>query len=144
MPSYTATINSTWSLGDAFEYMSDFSNAAGWDPGVVAATRVDQGDVRLGSAFDLTVTFAGRELVLRYRVDAIEIPKQVVFVASTSRLVSTDTLTFENRDGGCRMTYHADLHFKGAAALANPLLALGFRRIGDRAAASLQRVLASS
>ena len=41
------------------------------------------------------------------------------------------------------MTYDARLSFKGLAALANPLLALGFNRVGDRARDSLRKVLSS-
>jgi hypothetical protein len=42
------------------------------------------------------------------------------------------------------MTYDADLRFKGIAAVANPLLAVGFRRVGDRARDSLRSLLTSA
>ena len=141
MPHYSAVISSTWDVERAFEFMSDFSNAALWDPGVVSARRLDAGEVRVGSSFDLTVTFAGRKMTLRYAVRSLKAPHQVVFVASTNQLESIDTLTFEQRDEGCRMIYDADLRFKGLAGVANPLLALGFRRVGDRARDSLRSML---
>jgi len=143
MPRYITVINSTWNVDQAFAFMSDFSNAARWDPGVLSARRLDAGEVRIGSSFDLTVAFAGRKMALRYTVRSLKVPNEVVFVASTSRLESVDTLTFEQLGDGCRMTYDADLKLKGLAAIANPLLALGFRRVGDRARDSLQSVLTS-
>jgi hypothetical protein len=141
MPHYSTIINSTWNVERAFEFMSDFSNAALWDPGVLSARRLDAGEVRVGSSFDLTVAFAGRKMTLRYTVRSLTAPQQVVFVASTNRLESVDTLTFEQLGEGCQMTYEADLRFKGLAGVANPLLALGFRRVGDRARDSLRSVL---
>jgi Polyketide cyclase / dehydrase and lipid transport len=141
MPRYTTVINSTWNVELAFAFMSDFSNAARWDPGVLSARRLDAGEVRVGSSFDLTVAFAGRKMTLRYTVRSLTAPQQVVFVASTNRLESVDTLTFEQLGEGCQMTYDADLRFKGLAGVANPLLALGFRRVGDRARDSLRSVL---
>ena len=143
MPHYITVINSTWNVEQAFAFMSDFSNAARWDPGVLSARRLDAGEVRVGSSFDLTVAFAGRKMTLRYTVRTMKVPREVVFVASTSRLELVDTLTFEQLGDGCRMTYNADLTLKGLAGIANPLLALGFRRVGDRARDSLQSVLTS-
>ncbi|MGA7988910.1 MAG: SRPBCC family protein [Candidatus Dormiibacterota bacterium] len=144
MPRYLTVIDSTWSVAQAFAFMSDFSNAARWDPGVLAAQRLDAGHVKVGSSFDLTVPFAGRKMTLRYAVRSLNAPHQVVFAASTGLLESVDTLTFEALGDACRMTYDADLRFKGIAALANPFLALTFRRIGDRARDSLRSVLTSA
>jgi hypothetical protein len=141
MPRYTTVINSTWDLPRAFAFMSDFSNAQDWDPGVAAARRVDGTRVEVGSAFDLDVVFAGRTMTLRYEVADLEPDRRVVFKASTDTLESIDTLTFEDRAGGTDVTYDARLTFKGLAAVANPLLGLGFKRVGDRARDSLREVL---
>lgn len=143
MPRFVATIPSQWSVNQTFSFMSDFTNARFWDPSVVSARRVDEGDLAVNSLFDLTVRFAGRDRVLRYRVTSIEDPRSVTFEASTGTLVSVDTLTFESRSQGCELTYSADLRFEGAAAMANPLLALFFRRLFDRARASLIATLGS-
>jgi hypothetical protein len=144
MPRYVTVINSTWKVEDAFAFMSDFSNAMRWDPGVLAARRLDTGEVREGSSFDLTVAFAGRKMTLRYTVQSMKAPQQIVFVASTSLLESVDTLTFTPRGETCRMAYDAKFRLKGLASVANPLLAVSFRRIGDRARDSLRTVLTTA
>lgn len=141
MPRYSTVIKSTWSVEDAFAFMSDFGNAQHWDPGVLSARRIDTGAVREGSAFDLVVVFAGRKVRLRYAVRTIEAAQRVVLVASTSSLESVDTLTFSQVGDVCLVAYDAEVRFKGFAAVANPLLGLGFRRIGDRARDSLRAVL---
>ena len=141
MPRYTTVISSTWDRPRAFAYMSDFSNAQEWDPGVTSARRVDGPPVEVGSTFDLDVVFAGRTMTLRYEVVDLEPGRRVVFKASTDSLESLDTLTFQDRNGGTDVTYDAALTFKGLATVANPLLGLGFKRVGDRARDSLRGVL---
>lgn len=143
MPRYSTAIPCTWSVDEAFAYMSDFQNAQHWDPSVVSASRLDDGALAESSEFALTVRFAGRDKSLRYRITSLERPRTVTFTSSTSTLLSLDTLTFEPRADGCEMTYSAELRFKGLAAVANPLLALLFHRLGNRARDSLRAVLGS-
>jgi hypothetical protein len=108
---------------------------------VTSATRVDDGVLGVNSEFELTVRFAGRDKVLRYQITSFESPRFVTFTSSTSTLLSSDTLTFEPRANGCEMTYSAELRFQGVASVANPLLSLLFRRLGDRARDSLRAIL---
>jgi hypothetical protein len=144
MAEYVAVIPSTWNVERAFGYMSDFSNAQYWDPSVRAARRLDDGDVKVGSRFELTVRFAGRDKILTYDVTEMEAAQRVIFSSSTAGLHSRDTLTFKVRPDGCEMTYRAELRLKGAATVANPLLIMLFRRLGNRASVSLRRILSGS
>ena len=45
------------SVADVFDYVADFSNAAEWDPGIAEATKVTDGQVRMGSEFDVVALF---------------------------------------------------------------------------------------
>lgn len=141
MARYTAVIPSVRTLESTFDYMSDFSNAQEWDPGVAAATQIGSGPIGNGTEFDLVVLFAGRRTTLRYRVKEYVENQRVVFEASSTRLYSLDTLTFAPRLDGCEMTYVAEVRLTGIASVANPLLALGFARVGDRARDSLRALL---
>ncbi len=141
MARYTAVIPSVRTLESTFAYMSDFSNAQEWDPGVAAAKQIGSGPIGKGTEFDLVVLFAGRRMTLRYRVNEYVEDKLVVFEASSARLHSLDTLTFVPRPDGCEMTYAAEVRLKGVASVVNPLLALGFTRVGDRARDSLRALL---
>ncbi len=143
MPRYITAIPCSWSVDEAFAYMSDFANAQLWDPSVVSAKRIDEGPLGVNAEFELTVRFAGRDKALRYRITSFETPRVVTFESSSGSLMSVDTLTFERRADGCLMTYHAELRLKGAAALANPLLGILFRRLGDHARDSLRTILES-
>ena len=53
-------------------------------------------------------------------------------------------MTFEDFGGGTLISYEAKLTLRGPFTLADPLLALAFRRIGERALAGLRSTLAAS
>lgn len=95
----------------------------------------------MGSAYDVTVRSAGRDLTLRYETVAVDPPRRIEVRAETATLLSVDVMTFVDDGGGCVVTYDADLSLKGALRFANPVLGLAFGRIGDRAAAGLRRAL---
>jgi hypothetical protein len=65
----------------------------------------------------------------------------VVAVASSSKLTSVDTITVVPDADGSVVTYDAQLTLSGVLKVADPLLALAFKRIGDRAAKGLIEAL---
>ena len=141
MARYRTSVNSTLSKEDAFSYMANFANAALWDPSVVSAATVGPGPVGNGTEFDLVTEFRGRKVALRYQITTYEAPRQVVLTARTPRLLSRDTITVESREGGSEMTYDAYLALQGVARVADPVLGIFFKHIGDAARAGLLRVL---
>lgn len=136
MPRYVATIPSAWPDERAFAYMSDFSNARAWDPSVAAATRVDAGPVREGSAFELQIRNGRRVMPFRYVVTELS-NRRVVLRAETPRFESVDTITVRDAGDASEIQYDAFLSGRGIARLANPLIARVFRRMGDAARAQL-------
>lgn len=142
MPREVRTVPSSWGADEAFAYMADFANAAEWDPGVRAARRLDRGPVAVGSAFELDVAMGRRTSTMRYEVARLA-ERSVTFRSALGALRSEDTVTVEEVPGGCSVVYDAGLALTGPARLANPLLAIAFRRIVARAAASLLEVLAA-
>ena len=134
MARYVTTVESTRSREDAFAYLSDFSNALEWDPGVVGAERAGQrrGDGR--QRVPARDRVHGSPGPPTYRVIELEAPRRVTFLAETGTLTSLDTIpTFEQRGEGSSVTYDADLRLKGPLKLADPLLRLAFKSIGDKA-----------
>lgn len=142
MPHYRTTVDTPWSQQRAFGYLSDLEHFAEWDPGVKRSVQVAGDGIAVGAAFDVTVGGVGRDMTLRYEIIELDSPDRVEVRAETGTLLSVDVMTFERADdGGCRVTYDADLSLKGAVRFANPLLSVVFGRIGDRAAAGLRQVL---
>jgi len=142
MARYRASIETQWTPEEAFAYLSDFSTSEEWDPGVMEAERVGGGAVGEGTEFRLVAEFLGRKTPLTYRVVEYEPSRAVTFVGENASVVSHDRITFETTATGTRVTYDAELSLKGLLRLADPLLALAFKRVGDRALASLGEVLA--
>ena len=141
MAHYRTTITSSLTIDEAFNYMADFANAAEWDPGVVAAERLFDGDVALGSRFLLQAAFGKSVVPMEYVLAAYEPGKRILLVAETDRVKSVDEITFAAAPQGCAVTYDADLATLGRFRWATPLVAIMIKKIGDRARAGLQRVL---
>jgi carbon monoxide dehydrogenase subunit G len=145
MARYRAIVELPLALEDAFAYMSDFANAAEWDPGIVAAHRIGDGPIAAGSRFHLESRFLGRTTPIVYEIESCDPPHRVVFAGENGAVTSRDVLTFERSGEGTRLDYDAELFLKGPAArLADPVLALVFRRVGDRALEGLRRAVGPS
>jgi hypothetical protein len=138
---FEATVSSTWDVDTAFAYMADFSHSAVWDPGVTTATRVGDGDVALGSRFDLVTSFNGRTLPLTYEVTTFDAPRRVVLSAETPLVRSVDEITISPRASGSTVTYVATLTTRGWLRLFTPLVARVFQGVGEKARAGLEREL---
>ncbi len=141
MPHIIKSVTTSWSPERAFDYMADFSHAAEWDPGVVEAVRVKDGEIGEGSTFDLTVRVAGRKMPMKYEISEFR-PGRVTFTSRSPILESIDTVSVGRRGDDTEVTYDARLNFRGLLKVANPLLGLGFRGIADRAIRGLQDRLA--
>lgn len=105
------------------------------------AERLGSGAIGEGTEFRLVAEFLGRKTPLTYRVVEHEPPRAVTFVGESATVVSHDRITFDAIPGGTRVGYDADLRLKGPLKLADPLLALAFNRVGDRALEGLRAVL---
>lgn len=138
MARYTATVQTSKPIEEAFAYLSDFATTEQWDPSVVEAERLDERPVEKGTRFRVRSSFLGNESDLVYEITDIEPPRRVVLRGENAGVVSVDEMTFETIPGGTSVGYNADLQFKGVLRLAGPLFTLVFRRIGDRAKAGLR------
>jgi carbon monoxide dehydrogenase subunit G len=142
MSHYRATLETQLAREEVFAYLSDFSNAEEWDPGTLQAARVDEGPVGVGSEFRLVAAFLGRRTSITYRIVEYDRPNAVGFRGENATVVSSDRITLASTDAGTRIVYDAELTLKGPLKLADPLLALAFNRVGDKALAGMQDVLA--
>jgi len=141
MAHYHATIDSQRGPAETFDYLATFSNAAQWDPGVLAGEQLDPGPVRLGTRFRLVVPFLGRRLPLTYVVTGYSPHRQVALDAVSRLLRSADRIEVTADGDGARVSYDADVRLQGPLRLLDPLLRRGFRTVGDRAAAGLASAL---
>jgi carbon monoxide dehydrogenase subunit G len=142
MAHYRADVMTTLTRDEAFAYLSDFSTTAEWDPGVVEAQRLGDEPIGEGTEFHVVAQFLGRRTPLSYRVTDHDPPHAITLRGENATVVSVDRMTFEESGEGTRITYDARLTLKGPLALLDPVLAVVFSRIGDRALAGLRQTLA--
>jgi len=137
MARYVTTVRTEQTPAEVFAYMADLRNFAQWDPGVKKVVQV-KGDAGGADAqFDVTVSGT----TLRYITTEYEPDTNLLVVAKSKALKSTDRITVVADGSSTLVTYDALLELNGVLGLADPLLRLAFGRIGDRAAAGLRRVL---
>jgi len=137
MARYVTTVRTQLTPTEVFEYMADLRNFAEWDPGVKKVVQVT-GDGG-GEAAEFDVSVSGT--TLRYRTERYQPNHELLVVAKSRMLTSTDLVTIKVESGVTLVTYDADLKLHSVLGLADPLLKLAFNKIGDRAAAGLRRVL---
>lgn len=147
MASFNATVDTPWTPQRTFEFMADGANFERWDPGVISSRQVVGDAPGEGAEFDVEVRSIGSPLVLRYRTTRFEPPgtssSGVVWLEAVDpKLTSIDHIEVVPSETGSCLTYHANLNLNGVWRVFAPLMALGFRRIGEHAAAGLETALA--
>ncbi len=141
MTVYQASLDTKRPAAQVFAYLSDFSTTAEWDPGVIAAKRIDTGPIGVGTEFHLTSKFLGRTTELTYVIIEHDPPNSVTLLGQNASAISRDTITVAGQREETRIDYRAELTLKGPLRILDPLLALAFKRVGDRALAGLLRTL---
>lgn len=131
MARFTTTIRTPWSAEKAFDYMADFRNFEEWDPGVSSSELVAGGEPGPGAVYRVAVTGT----TLRYETREFDRPRRTVIEAESKRLRSHDVVEVAARDEGCDVTYDATLELNGILrTIGDPIMAIMFRRIGNKAA----------
>jgi Polyketide cyclase / dehydrase and lipid transport len=138
---YQATVQPHRRPSETFAYLATFSNAADWDPGVLAGEQLDPGPVRPGTRFRLVVPFVGQRLSLTYHVTSYQPDHEVALTATSGLLRATDKIVVTDGTDGSVVSYEAEVRLRGPLRLLDPLLRPGFRAVADRAAAGLAQAL---
>lgn len=125
----------------AFEHVGDFGNVDKWDPGVMKATKATEGEPGVGTAYDLVLSFSGRQLEMRYVVREYEPGNKVVLEGNGNRVHAVDVITFDDYTDGTEVTYSADLSLTGIARFFEPLMRGRLLKVGEDGGAGLRRWL---
>ncbi|HET9082330.1 MAG TPA: SRPBCC family protein [Trebonia sp.] len=141
MARYHATVESRSPAAETFGYLATFSNAAEWDPGVLAGEQLGAGPPRAGSRFRLKVPFLGARMSLTYEVIRFVPDREVLLHAANGVLRSTDRIAVTGAADGSTVSYDAEVRLRGPLHVLDPLLRPGFRVVAERAAAGLADAL---
>jgi len=143
MARYHATVESRGSAAETFGYLATFSNAAEWDPGVLAGEQLDPGPVRVGSRFRLVVPFLGVRMPVTYEALGLVPGREILLGAASGLLRSIDRIEVTGSADGSTVSYDAEVRLRGPLRILDPLLRPGFRAVAGRAAAGLTRALSA-
>ncbi|MDJ0665480.1 MAG: SRPBCC family protein [Acidimicrobiia bacterium] len=122
----------------AFEYVGDFGNIEKWDPGIISSTKATEGDVGVGTAYDVVVSYRGRQMDMRYVITEYNPGHKIILEGSGARVHAIDVIDFVDENGGTLITYTADLSLTGLGRFIEPLLAGRLREIGSDAVAGMR------
>jgi carbon monoxide dehydrogenase subunit G len=117
---------------ETFAYLSDFANAAEWDPGIAEARRLTPAPTAVGSRFEVIAVFRGNRQRYEYVVTELE-DMRVALRGDGEKALSDDVITVADGGAGSRVIYEADIRLKGVYRVAEPFLRSMFRRMGDEA-----------
>jgi len=146
MPTIDRTITTDADPQAVWDYLSDFTNTNEWDPGTVRTLRAS-GNGGVGTIYDNTSKFMGRETKLTYTVVESQEPTRLQLRGENASVSAVDTMTFTPVGTGTKVHYLADLQFKGLLSRADPLLSLPglnypFKQLGDGAERGIRTALA--
>jgi carbon monoxide dehydrogenase subunit G len=142
MASYEATVSSPRPPDEVFAYLADFRSVADWDPSITESVHInDDEPIKVGAMFRVTTKTAMKAVVLEYTTTELERPGKIGLRGENESMVSIDTITIVPDGGGSKVTYSAVIELKGARKLLDPLLELGFQRLGDKARDGLEKKL---
>jgi len=144
MARYIDAIDLPIPIEEAFDYLADFSRTAEWDPGVEESNRLTKGKVRVGSRFNVVVSFLGQRIPLEYEITEFDRPSRLVLSGGDSSLSSIDEITFVARPGGTRVTYEARIDLVGIRRIAEPILDVLMQRVGRLAVRGLRERLSGT
>jgi len=127
----------------AFAYVADFTNTRDWDPMIEAAGRRDEGPLRVGSAFDVSLRMGSRIVPLIYTITVLRPDEHVVLETSGSWYRGRDDVRIRASEGGSELQWDATFALRGPLMLFEPLLSVGFRRTASMAVAGLRAALSA-
>jgi hypothetical protein len=142
MAHFAATIPSTWTQDQTWDYLADFRSVVEWDPSMDEATLVSGDPGQVGATFELVTSPLGKRTTLTYTTVRAERPGLLVYRCETDAMVSTDTINVGTGGAGTTVTYDAQLELKGLRKAADPLVSLGLGREGSQARDGLEAKLA--
>lgn len=121
-------------------YLSDFTTTEEWDPPTQSTVRVS-GDGGVGTVYRNVSKILGSETEVTYTVAAHEPPRRLELAGEAGSMKLHDTITVEDDGDHVSVHYRAEFHPGGVAKLAEPLLPLGLKKLGDDAAEEMEKCL---
>lgn len=129
---------------EALVYIADFANLMQWDESVTSVDFDPDQTFGVGARYQVSLTFAGRPNQMEYRVMQYSAGEFAELRGENAASVAVDRITVKEREGGCRVTYEADIKLHGWVGWLDPLLGLMFAPTVNKAVANMRKNLGGS
>jgi uncharacterized protein YndB with AHSA1/START domain len=110
-------------IAEVFAYATDISKNAEWSADVVRAEQTSAGPVGVGATSILVQKFMGKEMKNEAKVTVYDPPHRFGFKTTSGPVQFEGTQTFEEAEGGTRMTFSMQGEAGGFFKVAEGLLA---------------------
>lgn len=125
----------------AFDHLADFTTTEEWDPGIASARRLDEGPIGAGSRFEVRQRLGLVTVPLVYEITRYERPNRLVLRTKGLLHEGEDDVRFSHGEQGTEVVWNAMFRVRGPGLLLEPALGAGFRKVGKKAIAGLERFL---
>jgi hypothetical protein len=88
-----------------FRYLADFGNLAEWDPTFDESSRLDSGELGVGSRFRGVMSFAGNDVEIEWTLTHYDEPNRVVLDGASERFTTQEDIRVEPVGDGTQVTY---------------------------------------
>lgn len=136
MATCTTVIDTRTAPEQVWARLADFASLAEWDPGVRSAEQLTIGKVQVGTRYRIVLRLPVGGIPVRYEVHQLS-EGHLVVRAGNRFFMLADTIDLRPSGRGTSVAYRAELAGRGAASLAEPLLALLLLRAVRRAERTL-------
>jgi len=128
---------------EVFGFVVDLTNIPSMDPSVESVEKTSEGPIEAGTTFRMRQKTPPlgkvREASVRYT--AVEPNKKIEFEAMVEPISPTASLTFEQANGGTRVTFRGEPNPVGPFKVLSPLISRQGQRMWDKRLAGLKSTL---
>ena len=128
MPTVTVVTDIAASPPDVFGVIADFSQGPRWQPNMRSARWTSSSPPKVGSTFEQTAHFMGRDMTAAYEVTEYDPPHVVAIRSTSGPFPITVRRVVEPHSDGTRVTETSSGGPGGVARLFSPLLTVMLRR----------------
>ena len=128
---------------EVFGFVLDLTNIPSTDPSVRSVQKTSEGPIEAGTTFlmrqEAPPVGKVREATVRYT--AVEPDRAIEFEAMVGLITPTARLTFEQADGGTKVTFRGEPNPVGPLKIISPLISYQGQRMWDKRLAGLKSTL---
>jgi dehydrogenase/reductase SDR family protein 12 len=128
-------------IGEAFVYVSDFTNTMEWDCTVIRAIKLTPGRVGLGTEFEVVCALPLGRIIITYKITDFQVDKLIELSGSSKLFDIIDTISFSRSVRGTKIEYRAQFTFPSFVKPFQLIFESSLHKMGKNSVSGLQLAL---